>query len=60
MYIDKSRKEKVVAITVTYNRIHTLRKCLSALLNQSIAVDEIIVVDNNSCEDEKNRLMIWS
>jgi rhamnopyranosyl-N-acetylglucosaminyl-diphospho-decaprenol beta-1,3/1,4-galactofuranosyltransferase len=56
MYIDKSRKEKVVAITVTYNRIHTLRKCLSALLNQSIAVDEIIVVDNNSCEDEKKQI----
>ena len=42
----------VAAITVTYNRAHTLEKCLHALLAQSRPVDKILVVDNQSNEEE--------
>lgn len=48
--------ERVIAITVTYNRTRTLERCLTALLNQSRKVDEIIIVDNNSDLEEKERL----
>lgn len=50
------RQDKVVAITVTYNRTRTLERCLSALESQSRPVDKIIIVDNNSSEEEKLRL----
>jgi GT2 family glycosyltransferase len=45
--------EKVVAITVTYNRSQTLKRCLHALLNQDRKPDHIIVVDNCSNQGEK-------
>ncbi len=40
--------EKVVAVTVTYNSSHFLRRCLDALLNQSYEISKIIIVDNHS------------
>lgn len=46
-------KDRVIAITVTYNRTVTLKKTIEALLNQSYPVYKIIVVDNNSNEAEK-------
>lgn len=49
-------REKIVAITVTYNRTSTLEKCLKALLEQSRSVDEILVVDNRSDKEESRRL----
>lgn len=48
--------ERVVAITVTYNRTRTLERCLNALLKQTRFVDAIIIIDNNSCLEEKERL----
>lgn len=54
--MEKDRKEKVTVITVTYNRTKTLQKCVEALLKQTYPVDEIIIVDNNSCEEEKRRI----
>lgn len=56
MCMEETKKEKIVAITVTYNRTQTLKKCLEAVLNQSSPVDEIIVVDNNSSEEEKRQI----
>lgn len=50
------KKEKVVAITVTYNRVDTLEKTISALLTQRLSLDKIIVVDNNSNITHKNKL----
>ena len=46
-------REKVVAVTVTFNRASTLKKTLSALESQTYPVWKIIVVDNQS--DESNR-----
>lgn len=48
--------DKVIAITVTYNRTETLERCIVALLKQSRPVDEIIIVDNNSSMKEKEKL----
>lgn len=48
--------ERVTAITVTYNRTDTLKRCIMALQGQSRIVDDIIIVDNNSNSEEKQRL----
>lgn len=46
----------VIAVTVTYNRTHTLKNTIQALLLQEQKVDRIIVVDNCSKESEKEKL----
>ena len=48
--------EKIVAITVTYNRTGTLFRCLVSLLEQSEPVYKILVIDNNSRIREKEIL----
>ena len=45
--------EKITAITVTFNRTVTLKKCIAALLAQSRPVDDIIIVDNHSKPEER-------
>lgn len=40
--------EKICAVVVTYNRLKLLQECIEALKNQTIKLDEIIVVNNNS------------
>ena len=40
----------VAAIIPTYNRRDLLRRCLKALLAQTTALDEIVVVDNGSTD----------
>jgi len=40
----------IAAIVVTYNRKSLLRECLTSLLKQTHALDEIIVVDNASTD----------
>ncbi|MBU3103156.1 glycosyltransferase [Clostridium gasigenes] len=47
---------RVVGVTVTYNRAETLRKTIEALTNQKYKVEKIIVVDNNSNEENKEKL----
>lgn len=49
-------KQNVVAITVTYNTMHTLVKTIDALLNQTYEVSKIVVVDNDSNEENKQKL----
>ncbi|HCD7968036.1 TPA: glycosyltransferase family 2 protein [Citrobacter amalonaticus] len=39
---------KIVVIVVTFNRKELLKKVLNSLFNQSLKIDRIIVVDNNS------------
>lgn len=56
MEADNIKEEKIVAITVTYNRTSTLKKCLFALLQQTRTIDEIIIVDNNSNKEEQEIL----
>ena len=51
--MEKNRVERIAAITVTYNRTATLKRCLEALLHQTRPVDWILVVDNHSREDEQ-------
>lgn len=41
---------KVSVIVPTYNEIKSIGPCLDALLNQTVAAEEIIVVDNNSSD----------
>lgn len=38
----------IVAVVVTYNRKKLLKECLESLLEQTIKLDKIIVIDNNS------------
>lgn len=48
--------DKVIAVTVTYNRVGTLAKTIEALKEQSYKLEKIIVVDNNSNDDHKKKL----
>ncbi len=41
---------KIAAVVVTYNRLALLIQCINSLRNQTLKLDEIIVV-NNSCTD---------
>ena len=41
---------KIAAVVVTYNRLELLKKCVSALRNQTRKLDEIIVVNNSSTD----------
>ena len=49
-------KSIIVAITVTFNSSHYVIRAVDALLGQSQYVDRIIVVDNNSKKEEKEKL----
>ena len=44
------KMNKVYAVIVTYNRKEMLTECLDAILNQTVAVDKIVVVDNASTD----------
>ncbi len=52
-----TEKEKIVAVTVTFNRVSTLQKTLAALENQTCPVWKIIIVDNHSDEENRERLL---
>lgn len=47
---------KVSCVIVTYNRINTLKKCLECIFDQTYALDQIIVVNNNSSDGTKEYL----
>lgn len=46
--IGGTNMDTVIAITVTYNDAQHLKQCVAALLGQSYALSEVIIVDNNS------------
>lgn len=52
-----SKKYKVIAVVVTYNRSETLQKNLQHLLSQSYELEKIIIVDNNSNETHRENLI---
>lgn len=41
----------IVAIVVTYNRKKLLKECLESLLEQTLKLDKIIIIDNNSTDN---------
>lgn len=49
-------REQVVAIAVTYNDYAYLKKALDALRAQTFPVSKIVVVDNNSSDENKEKL----
>lgn len=42
--------EKVIAVVVTYNRLALLSECITALRNQTRAIDQILVINNGSTD----------
>ena len=44
------KRERICAVVVTFNRKTLLEECLTALLNQTRRLDEIIVIDNASTD----------
>jgi len=44
------KKENICAVIVTYNRKKLLMECLKALLNQTYALNAILIVDNASTD----------
>lgn len=51
-----SKKVKVAVCTVTYNSSALLKKTIEAVLNQTYPVSHIVIVDNNSSEEHKEKL----
>ena len=47
---NQNKKETISAIVVTYNRKELLKECLDSLLNQTLPLDLIIIIDNNSTD----------
>ena len=41
---------RVHAVVVTYNRKELLKECIDAILNQSVPVEKLILIDNNSTD----------
>ena len=41
---------EVCAVVVTYNRKEILQECVNAILNQTVKVAKLIIVDNNSTD----------
>lgn len=42
--------KKVEAVVVTYNRKALLQECIDAILNQTVSVEKLILIDNNSTD----------
>ncbi len=50
-------EEKVIAVTVTFNRVSTLQKTIHALESQTAPVWKIVIVDNSSNEENRQQLL---
>ena len=40
--------DKIIALVVTYNRIDKLKICIEKLIQQTISLDKIVIINNNS------------
>lgn len=49
-------KNKTCAIVVTYNRLALLKECISALKNQTVPVNHIVIINNASNDGTKEYL----
>lgn len=47
---------KVCAVVVTYNRKDILLQCLTAILQQTIKIEKLVIVDNNSTDGTEKLL----
>lgn len=47
---------RVHAVVVTYNRKNLLKECIDAILMQSVKVEKLIIVDNNSTDGTEEYL----
>ncbi len=45
---------KISVMIVTYNREEPLHRCIQSVLEQTMTVDEIVVVDNNSSDNTRD------
>lgn len=45
-----NNKYLIEAVVVTYNRKELLKKCISAILSQTVVPDKIIIIDNHSSD----------
>jgi GT2 family glycosyltransferase len=52
--MSKMPTKKIIAVTVTYNIDSTFESALQSYLNQ---VTQVIIVDNSSCQDSRERLV---
>lgn len=52
----KYKNFKVAAVIVTYNRAQMLLECIDALLEQTLPLGAIYVIDNDSTDDTAQRL----
>ncbi|MDB8558550.1 glycosyltransferase family 2 protein [Turicibacter sanguinis] len=50
---------KVTAVVVTYNRKELLIECINTLVNQSLKLEKIIIIDNNSNDGTTEYLKIY-
>lgn len=50
-------KQKIVAITVTFNSSHYLKRVIDALEKQVYQISDIIIVDNNSNDENKAAIL---
>jgi len=48
----------VGCVVVTYNKVNYLKKCLSAIENQSFPIKKIIVIDNSSTDGTKDYMSL--
>ncbi len=48
--MDIDKKKKIAAVIVTFNRKDLLLKCIEGILNQTVTVDSIFLVDNASTD----------
>lgn len=51
-----SFQSKVYAVVVTYNRKEMLLQCLDAIMNQTVKVEKLVVVNNNSTDGTEELL----
>lgn len=55
--MSKTKREKIAAIVVTYNRKNLLIECLDTLLEQTYSLDAIYIIDNASTDGSSELLM---
>ena len=51
---------KTTLIIPTYNRAHSLKRCLDSVFNQTFLPDEVIIIDDGSFDDTKKVLNEFS
>lgn len=46
--------KRVGCIIVTFNKLELLKECINAVLNQTVKVDKIFIVDNASTDNTRD------